>query len=158
MATKKKQQGTRASAQRTAKGRATKARKDDTVATGAATQVELPPAEVVEAGTTSTPEPAPVPSAAETPAHVEERAPLTAGAKKLSALDAAVRVLEESGQAMNCQELIAAMASKGYWSSPKGRTPSSTLYSAILRELQSQGEQARFVKTERGKFARRAAV
>ena len=74
--------------------------------------------------------------------------------KKLSALDAAVRVLGESGQAMNCQEMVAAMAAKGYWSSPGGKTPSSTLYSALLRELKTKGSDARFRKTERGKFAR----
>src|SRR6516165_7556635 len=74
--------------------------------------------------------------------------------KKLSALDAAARVLGESGQAMNCQEMIEAMAAKGYWTSPGGKTPSSTLYSAILRELKTKGSDARFRKTERGKFAR----
>ena len=30
---------------------------------------------------------------------------------------------------------------------------SATLYSAILRELKAKGDQCRFVKTERGKFA-----
>jgi len=74
--------------------------------------------------------------------------------KKLSALDAAARVLGESGQAMNCQEMIEAMAAKGYWSSPGGKTPSATLYSSILRELKTKGADARFRKTERGKFAR----
>ena len=74
--------------------------------------------------------------------------------KKLSALDAAVRVLGESGQAMNCQEMVAAMAAKGYWTSPGGKTPSATLYSSILRELKTKGADARFRKTERGKFAR----
>jgi hypothetical protein len=73
--------------------------------------------------------------------------------KKLSALDAAARVLSESGQAMNCQEMIDAMAAKGYWSSPGGKTPSATLYSAILRELKTKGGDARFRKTERGKFS-----
>ena len=73
--------------------------------------------------------------------------------KKLSALDAAARVLGESGQAMNCQEMIEAMAAKGYWSSPGGKTPSSTLYSAIHRELKTKGSDARFRKTERGKFS-----
>jgi hypothetical protein len=52
----------------------------------------------------------------------------------------------------SCAELIAAMAVKGYWSSPRGRTPAGTLYAAILRELQSKGEKARFGKTERDKF------
>jgi hypothetical protein len=57
---------------------------------------------------------------------------------------------------MNCQELIGAMAAKGYWSSPAGKTPAGTLYSAIHRELQVQGDDARFVKAARGKFALRA--
>ena len=73
--------------------------------------------------------------------------------KKLSALDAAARVLGESGQAMNCQEMIEAMAAKGYWTSPAGKTPGATLSSAILRELKMKGTDARFRKTEPGKFA-----
>ena len=73
--------------------------------------------------------------------------------QKLSALEAAARVLGESGQAMNCQEMIEAMAAKGYWTSPGGKTPSATLYSAILKELKTKGTDARFRKTERGQFA-----
>lgn len=73
--------------------------------------------------------------------------------KKLSALDAAAKVLAESGQAMTCQEMIDSMAAKGYWTSPGGKTPAATLYSAILREVANKGDQARFTKTERGKFA-----
>jgi hypothetical protein len=78
--------------------------------------------------------------------------------KKLSALDAAAKVLAETGQAMTCQELIAAMAAKGYWTSPGGKTPAATLYSAILREITTKGEASRFQKTERGKFARNAGA
>jgi hypothetical protein len=74
-------------------------------------------------------------------------------AKKTSALDAAERVLTEAGQPLNCQEMIAQMAAKGYWQSPGGKTPAATLYSAILRETQTKGDNTRFVKTERGKFA-----
>jgi hypothetical protein len=77
---------------------------------------------------------------------------------KLSALEAAVRVLGETGQAMNCQELIAAMAAQGYWTSPKGRTHASTLYASILRELQTKGDSARFLKTDRGKFKLKGMV
>jgi hypothetical protein len=77
---------------------------------------------------------------------------------KLSALDAAAKVLAEADQAMNCVELIAAIAAKGYWNSPRGRTPAATLYSALLRELQAKGDQARFCKTERGKFVLRRSV
>jgi hypothetical protein len=75
--------------------------------------------------------------------------------QQLSALDAAAKVLAETGRAMNCQELIAVMAEKGYWLSPGGQTPASTLYAAILRERQTKGDNARFVKTERGQFALR---
>jgi hypothetical protein len=77
--------------------------------------------------------------------------------KKLSALDAAAQVLSEAGQPMNCQEMIAAMAAKGYWTSPAGKTPQATLYSALLREIKTKGNQARFQKTERGKFSRTQA-
>jgi hypothetical protein len=73
-------------------------------------------------------------------------------AKKTSALDAAVRVLEEAGQPMTCPEMIEAMTVKRYWASPKGLTPAATLYSAVLREMKAKGKEARFVKTERGKF------
>ncbi len=73
--------------------------------------------------------------------------------KKLSALDAAARLLAETKQPMNCKEMINAISAKGYWTSPGGKTPHATLYSAILRELATKGKEARFVKTERGKFA-----
>jgi hypothetical protein len=72
--------------------------------------------------------------------------------KKLSALDAAAKVLGETGKALNCKELIEAMAAAGYWSSPKGKTPHATLYAAIARELATKGTKARFRKAERGKF------
>jgi hypothetical protein len=56
---------------------------------------------------------------------------------------------------MGCQELIGAMAFKGYWTSPGGKTPAATLYSALLREMQTKGDQARFVKVGKGQFALR---
>ena len=74
--------------------------------------------------------------------------------KKLCALDAAVKVLEEAGQPMSCKELIEAMAQKGYWSSPGGKTPASTLYSGITKEISTKGKESRFQKTDRGRFAR----
>ena len=76
--------------------------------------------------------------------------------KKTSALDAAAKVLAEQGKPLNCQEMIDAMAAKGYWTSPGGKTPSATLYSAILRELKTKKSEARFRKTERGKFELRS--
>jgi hypothetical protein len=87
------------------------------------------------------------------PAEKAQPAAQDAADKRLSALDAAARVLTEVRQPMTCPELIQAMASKGYWSSPAGKTPAATLYAAIAREIKTKKEQARFKKTERGKFA-----
>jgi hypothetical protein len=78
--------------------------------------------------------------------------------KKLSALDSAAKVLAETGTAMTCQELISAMGAKGYWTSPGGKTPQATLYSAMLREITTKGANSRFQKTDRGKFSRNDAV
>ena len=75
-------------------------------------------------------------------------------AKNLSALDAAAQVLAETGRPMSCKEMIEAMATKGYWSSPGGKTPASTLYSAITKEISTKGKESRFKKTDRGRFAR----
>jgi hypothetical protein len=77
--------------------------------------------------------------------------------KKLSALDAAAQILADSGQPMNTREMIETLAAKKLWTSPGGKTPHATLYSAILREINEKGKDARFVKTERGKFAAKAA-
>ena len=79
-----------------------------------------------------------------------------AKAKKLSAIDAAAKVLADTKQAMNAKELIEAMAAKKLWTSPGGKTPWATLYSALSREISTKGNDSRFKKTERGKFATNA--
>jgi hypothetical protein len=76
--------------------------------------------------------------------------------KKVSCLDAAARILAEAGEPLNAKQMIGAITTKGYWSSPAGKTPHATLYSAIIREITLKGNEARFQKTERGKFAARA--
>ena len=73
--------------------------------------------------------------------------------KRLSALDAAAKVLAKAGKPMRSRELITAMAKQGLWTSPKGKTPHATLYSAILREITTKGKKARFTKADRGLFA-----
>ncbi len=73
--------------------------------------------------------------------------------KKVSALDAAAQVLASSKEPMNAKELIEAMAAQGLWTSPGGKTPHATLFSALIREINVKGKESRFVKTERGKFA-----
>jgi hypothetical protein len=173
--TTKKKRISPAAAEPTAKTRRKKAVPTDTAPVDGPSQSEPDRDEVAETPTAHIPEvvasdsptgngtEAPVQTevlietAATTPA-VGSPAATVSAANQLSALDAAAKVLGETGQAMNCQELIAAMAAKGYWSSPKGRTPAGTLYSAVLRELQTKGDQARFRKTERGKFALRENV
>lgn len=77
---------------------------------------------------------------------------------KLSQLDAAAKVLSESKSPLNCQAMVAAMADKGYWSSPGGKTPHATLYAAILREISKKGREARFRKVDKGTFDLNAAA
>ena len=72
--------------------------------------------------------------------------------KRVSALDAAAQVLAKAGKPMRAQELIAAMAEQGLWSSPAGKTPHATLYAAMLREITAKGKEARFTKVDRGLF------
>lgn len=72
--------------------------------------------------------------------------------KKLSLLDAAVQVLGEATEPMNTKHMVDAVAEQGLWSPGSGKTPHATLYSAILRELQNKGDDARFVKVDRGQF------
>ena len=86
----------------------------------------------------TTPQPEPVPEAP---------------ANKLSALDAAARVLAEAGTAMTTKQMIGSMAVKGYWSSPGGKTPHATLYAAIVREIVTKGSASRFRKAAPGRFA-----
>ena len=77
---------------------------------------------------------------------------------KMSCIDAAAKILVEKGGAMSCKELIEAMAAKGYWTSPGGKTPWATLYSSIAREIRDKGKDARFKKADRGKFASTGAA
>jgi hypothetical protein len=74
-------------------------------------------------------------------------------AKRVSAIDAAAKVLEKSGKPMRSRELINAMAEQGLWTSPGGKTPWATLYSAMIREISTAGKDSRFKKVDRGAFA-----
>jgi hypothetical protein len=93
------------------------------------------------------------------PAAKKSKASATNGeakTKRVSAIDAAAQLLATSKEPMGCKELIEAMAAKGLWTSPGGKTPHATLYSAILREINVKGKDARFTKTDRGRFAANA--
>jgi len=73
--------------------------------------------------------------------------------KRVSGLDAAAKVLEETGQPMNAKEMVEAALAKNLWKSPGGKTPHATVYSAIIREIAAKGSESRFRKADRGKFA-----
>ena len=77
-------------------------------------------------------------------------------AKRVSAIDAAAQVLAGTKEPMNCMALVEAMATQGLWESPGGKTPSATLYSAIIREIATKGKDSRFAKKDRGMFAANA--
>lgn len=76
-----------------------------------------------------------------------------AAEKKMSALDAAAKVLGDSKEPMATKAMIEAMSAKGYWTSPGGQTPHATLYAAILREINVKGDESRFQKIDKGRFA-----
>lgn len=84
------------------------------------------------------------PTTTAAPAPKRPRAPRDPG--KLSCIDAAYRVLSETPGvvSMDCKQLIKAMAERGLWSSPNGKTPDATLYSALIRSI-AKGD-GRFVK------------
>jgi hypothetical protein len=103
----------------------------------------------------SSPEPAVEQSADAKPAkkpRAQKRKIEADAPQKTSALDAAAKVLGEEMRPMSTKELIGLMAAKGYWTSPGGKTPAATLYSAILREMDTKGDRARFEKVGKGQF------
>ncbi|MBM4020155.1 MAG: hypothetical protein FJ288_17860 [Planctomycetes bacterium] len=69
------------------------------------------------------------------------------GKRKPGCLDAAVRVLQEAGKPMGCQDIVKEALAKGYWQT-KGATPAATLYAAIIRECAAKGKTARFRRAE----------
>ncbi len=75
------------------------------------------------------------------------------GARSGSLIDAAAGILQGAAEPMRCQDLVAQAAARGLWMPRTGKTPASTLYAAILREIAIKGDAGRFVKTDRGRFA-----
>jgi len=70
-----------------------------------------------------------------------KRKPRSAGEKK-AILEAALRVLKETGQKMNLSELLEAMAAKGYLAERPTEDTRMALYDALWAEI-SRGERAR---------------
>jgi hypothetical protein len=88
--------------------------------------------------------------------HAGDRPIMAGGVPLCSALDTAAKVLAEEGRPMTAKELIEAMAARGYWTSPGGKTPHATLSAAIGTEINKKGAASRFAKSAPGKFALRA--
>lgn len=70
---------------------------------------------------------------------------------KMSGLDAAASVLAKEGQPMSCKEIVTRALAANLWQT-NGKTPAATIYAAIIREIATKGDDARFRKVERGKF------
>jgi len=88
------------------------------------------------------------------PAAADTGEPGAPGGKRMSLVSAAIRVLEEAGtEPMSCPDLVKQAIERGLWQPRAGKTPASTLYAAILREVRDKGEASRFRKTDRGRFA-----
>jgi hypothetical protein len=74
--------------------------------------------------------------------------------KKTSLLDAAAHLLSlGTGDPMRCRDIVDLAIKRNLWTPDKGKTPASSLYAAVHREIKAKGKDARFRKAERGKFA-----
>ena len=73
--------------------------------------------------------------------------------KRLSALNAAAKVLSEADEPMNCRQIIESMTEKAYWQPTNaGKTPQNTLHAAISKEIKTKSFDSRFEKVGRGQF------
>lgn len=78
--------------------------------------------------------------------------------KKMSALDAAAAVLgslssKDAAEGLSAGDLIAKMEAGKLWTSAAGKTPSATLYAAMVREITVKGKESRFSRPGPGRFA-----
>ena len=71
--------------------------------------------------------------------------------KRSSGLDAAATILADATEPLNTKEMVTQMLASGVWST-NGKTPAATIYAAIIREISTKGDAARFRKADRGKF------
>lgn len=81
----------------------------------------------------------------------------------MSALDAAAQVLEglkgkEAHEGIQAADLIGRMERARLWTSPGGKTPASTLYAAMMREITVKKANARFARVSPGHFAFKAGA
>jgi hypothetical protein len=65
----------------------------------------------------------------------------------MSGLDAAYKILLESGQPMNAKSITKIALEKGIWN-PQGSTPDMTLSAALQNDVKKKGDQSRFAKAD----------
>lgn len=70
---------------------------------------------------------------------------------RVSGLDAAAHVLRTVRKPMRVKDVVDHMLGTGMWKT-NGKTPAATIYVAILREIKTKGDAARFRKVDRGLF------
>ena len=70
----------------------------------------------------------------------------------MSARDAAVEVLSESGEPLHYRVITERMLKRGLWTS-SGKTPEATVNAQIVTEINDKGPGSRFVRTAPGTFA-----
>lgn len=70
---------------------------------------------------------------------------------RMTMLEAAWKILKDAKTALTCKEIVERAEKRKYHRS-NGDTPHYSLHTAMTREIQSKGEQARFVKVGRGLF------
>jgi hypothetical protein len=73
------------------------------------------------------------------------------GERKPGLVALAVEVLRETKTPMDCKAIVEKVLAKGVWQT-QGKTPHSTLYAAVIREIAKLGDKARFRKVDRGMF------
>jgi len=72
--------------------------------------------------------------------------------ERLSALDAAAKVLAETNEPMTSQEMITAMTEKNYWTSPGGNLSQDTIHLVILKQHRATSNQCILDALTAGKF------
>lgn len=77
--------------------------------------------------------------------------------RRLSALDAAARILSDlppkaAAAGITAAALVERMAAARLWTSPGGKTPAATLYAAMIREIAAKKGASRFRRIGKGLF------
>lgn len=85
------------------------------------------------------------------PAAKDDAKPKAKRERKPDLVDAAIQIMTEEARPMKPTEVVEIVLQKGLWTTD-GKTPAATLCAAILREIQTKGDDARFRKTGRGLF------